>query len=227
MIRHIFRTFRYMLYGALVHPAAGPYDAVVTKIFVGPRMLDAFFHVNNAKYLEIFEFSRWNHGIRTGFNWACWRGGCYPVVAAVHLCYISQMKAFQVVRVQTRVVGCNKKAIFIAQKVYAPNRHGGERVFCTVLLKAAVIDARATKSGTTMLISEALHRMGMAPAPDTLPIELQQLNDNFPEHMKAMCIGEELWRNEFRPPRKGAITPEDSTDNHSTPASTSPTSPPT
>jgi acyl-CoA thioesterase FadM len=69
-IMHIARTLRYVALGKLQHrrnlakgissdPRFG-----VTSVYVGLRMMDAFMHVNNSRYLEICEFGRW-HSLST------------------------------------------------------------------------------------------------------------------------------------------------------------------
>lgn len=89
------------------------YDVTILE-----RHLDTFGHVNNAKYLEIFEEARWDFVTHNGYGLdqirATNRG---PVVLAVTLRFKKELCLREKVRVETTVVSANKKISLLRQRL--------------------------------------------------------------------------------------------------------------
>lgn len=137
---HLARCFRYLVFGSwryyrniqrriLLDPRFG-----VANVYVGFRMMDAFGHVNNSRYLEICEFGRWHTWVAVFRNLYGLRhetpsgafsslekgdsakgehdvlktksGGPYSIVlSSCHIQYLRPLTCFQFARVETSVLG--------------------------------------------------------------------------------------------------------------------------
>ncbi len=82
------------------------------------RQLDTFGHVNNAKYLEIFEEARWDMVTEGGFGIEDIKiSGTGPVVLAVNVKFKKELKLREKIRVSTTTVSYNKKIAMIRQSI--------------------------------------------------------------------------------------------------------------
>eukprot|EP01063_Lacrimia_lanifica_P022784 TRINITY_DN30303_c0_g1_i1.p1 TRINITY_DN30303_c0_g1~~TRINITY_DN30303_c0_g1_i1.p1 ORF type:complete len:206 (+),score=50.46 TRINITY_DN30303_c0_g1_i1:73-690(+) len=140
VLLHSLRTAYYTWHGAY---RAGALESIletgVTRVYAGARATDMFLHVNNARYLEYFEFARWHHGARAGVTRGFWNTGVYPVVGAVHIQYMKELKPFQFVDVSTRVVGAHRRSVIIEQAITTQHPKKGRVVHATMMLKATCI----------------------------------------------------------------------------------------
>ena len=85
------------------------------------RHLDTFGHVNNAKYLEIFEEARWDLVTHNGYGLEEVRSsGKGPIVLQVNLRFKKELRLREKVRVQTSVVSHNKKLSMFRQAMLNP-----------------------------------------------------------------------------------------------------------
>ena len=86
-----------------------------SKIFSYPTYikethLDAFGHMNNAAYLTVFEEARWDLITKNGFGIEKINEiGLGPTILEVHLKYLRELKARDVVDIQTRLISYQKK----------------------------------------------------------------------------------------------------------------------
>jgi YbgC/YbaW family acyl-CoA thioester hydrolase len=152
MFLHVLRCMAYMV-TSLNQPKVGMLQTCHSRIYVGFRKLDGFLHVNNARYLEIFEFARWQHGVRSGIFTPRMLMKCYPVVGTIHVQYMQQLKAFQMVTVETRICGRHDKSLLIEQRIVANGT-----VAATALVKATFISGgKAVDVAKAMEIYECAH----------------------------------------------------------------------
>lgn len=88
---------------------------MTSKIFTYPTYikeihLDAFGHMNNAAYLTVFEEARWDLITKNGFGLKkiieC---GLGPTILEVNLKYLRELKARDVVDIQTKLISYQKK----------------------------------------------------------------------------------------------------------------------
>jgi acyl-CoA thioester hydrolase len=83
------------------------------------RHLDHFGHVNNAKYLEIFEEARWDligqSGL--GLDWVLQRG-LGPVILDVKVKFRKELLLRETVRIESRVADYRKRLGYFEQKIF-------------------------------------------------------------------------------------------------------------
>ncbi len=114
----------------------------VAQIPVYETYLDAFGHVNHAKYLELYEQARWDwmadyhlsladiHRLQVG-----------PVILNVNLDYRREVLARQTLSIHTRVVNYQKKIFTLGQEMYLPE---GE-LASTLQITGGMMDLRERK----------------------------------------------------------------------------------
>jgi acyl-CoA thioester hydrolase len=91
------------------------------------RHLDHFGHVNNAKYLELFEEARWDLIAQSGrgLDWVLQRG-LGPVILGVNVKFRKELLLRETVRIESRVADYRKCLGYFEQKIF--NAKG---VLCT------------------------------------------------------------------------------------------------
>ena len=141
MLFHTLRSAGFVLRGMFAMPALpSAVSGATCRMWIGFRTYDLFFHVNNARYLELFEFARWELGARAGMPRLMAKTGAYPVVASAHVQYFRPLKCWKWVDVETEIVGVHaKKNLIMAQRVVStkPSMKTGERtVFAAAVFKA-------------------------------------------------------------------------------------------
>lgn len=114
----------------------------IAQIPVYETYLDAFGHVNHARYLELYEQARWDwmadyqlsladiHRLQVG-----------PVILNVNLNYRREVLARQTLAIHTRVVDYQKKIFTLGQEMYLPD---GE-LASTLQITGGMMDLRARK----------------------------------------------------------------------------------
>lgn len=171
---HGARSVRYVLKGYLHRFLLSKYPTVGTKvltsrIYVGFRSLSTpFNHMNNAKFIEAFEFARWETLAASGFNEKAFRGKVYPVVASAQCSYFAQIPCFSFVTIQTALLGMTANgnhAVFV-QHMYFDGKDpmtGKEfknRLAATAIFHVSILDWKTHKS---MPMLTACERMGTSP----------------------------------------------------------------
>ncbi|CUE99469.1 thioesterase-like protein, putative [Bodo saltans] len=174
VLLHVVRSLRYLARGRFLSgPKIGVFDEVTTHVYAGFRMMDAFMHVNNARYLELFEFARWHEaGVKRSvplFKAA----GMYPVVGAVHIQFIKEVPPASLVMIRTKVVGLEDRALVARQHMF--NRTG-TKLHATAIFRVSLIDTRSKKPAT-ISPSEALARLGLDEAEVRSAAEAAWLQD--------------------------------------------------
>jgi acyl-CoA thioesterase FadM len=92
-------------------------DAFKKTYYVLPNHISANFHMNNAKYLEIFEHSRWCQFIDMGLFKPLMKQKVNFVVASIEITYIKELFLFKKFTVETNNIAWSDKYIYIEQKI--------------------------------------------------------------------------------------------------------------
>lgn len=103
---------------------------------IRPSQLDIFGHVNNAKYLEIFEEARWELLEERGFGLALIRElGLGPVILEAKIAFRRELKARDKCEVQSRITSDSGKIFVMNQKLVhkASNATAAEADFTAAL----------------------------------------------------------------------------------------------
>ncbi len=86
------------------------------KITVQSTHLDRFGHVNNARFLEFFEWARWHWAERTGWDFEdLMAQGLDPAVVRIEIDYRTQLFFRDVVEIHTRVEQVKNRSFVLRQ----------------------------------------------------------------------------------------------------------------
>lgn len=91
----------------------------ISEFIVSETWLDAFGHVNNARYLEIYEQARWNWLVSAGIDLAeIRRTGIGPVILEVNLSFKRELLARQRIRISSYNAAFQKKIWTVQQQLH-------------------------------------------------------------------------------------------------------------
>ena len=113
------------------------YETVVTE-----TQLDAFGHMNHARYLEVFEDARWDLITRAGYDLPrIQSSGLGPTILEVSVRYRKELRARQKIKVETQCVSYKGKIGRLSQRML--DEKGLE--CCTAEIVIALFDIHARK----------------------------------------------------------------------------------
>lgn len=140
-------------------PALGPLDTHVSFHRCWPWDIDFWSELNNGRTLTLYDLGRIGLGQRTGLFAVLRRERWGLTVAGSSVRYRSRVRAFQRVKMRTRLIGWDARFLYIEQGMW----RGGT---CTshMLLRAAVTDAAGIVASAR--VTDAL---GIDPASPPLP----------------------------------------------------------
>lgn len=176
-ILHTLRSARFALKGLLlrnkiVPDPNNPPRVLTNSMYVGLRMTDLFGHMNNAVYLQAFEFSRWQVFQASGFNAKAFQAKIFPVVASVHVNYFRQILPFQIIYVQTGCLGtvANGRQMLMVQHMFDSKK----RLCATAIFHVPLLSWKTNKP---IPIREAFKKMGLDYQDLFMLQQGQELND--------------------------------------------------
>jgi len=116
------------------------------RIRIWPNDLDANLHVNNGRYLTLADLGRIHWFVRTGVYQTAKRHGFMPVVGDAMAKYRRELKAFQTVDIESRLVGWSGRWGFLEHRFI---RHG--RVVAMVAVRGALKGSHGTVDSWVLL----------------------------------------------------------------------------
>lgn len=81
-----------------------------------PTDIDILRHMNNGRYLSLFDLGRWDLLIRTGLFDAMKEHGWYAVVSSETVTFRKSLQLWQRFDVQSRFIGHDDKAVFLEHR---------------------------------------------------------------------------------------------------------------
>lgn len=99
-----------------------------------PSDIDILRHMNNGRYLSLFDLGRWDLLIRTGLFDAMSERGWYAVVSSETVTFRKSLELWQRFEVQSRFIGHDEKALFLEHRAVV----GGE-VYARVIVRARML----------------------------------------------------------------------------------------
>ncbi|HWS50167.1 MAG TPA: acyl-CoA thioesterase [Microbacterium sp.] len=81
-----------------------------------PSDIDILRHMNNGRYLSLFDLGRWDQLIRTGLFDAMKERGWYAVVSSETVTFRKSLELWQRFEVQSRFIGHDEKALFMEHR---------------------------------------------------------------------------------------------------------------
>lgn len=113
-----------------------------TEIKISETWLDAFGHVNHARYLELYEQARWDWLAEKGLDLPyIQRTGVGPVILRVEVDYRRELLPRQRVRITTQTIAYEKKIFVLQQQMLLPD---GE-LSSALRVTGGLMDMRARK----------------------------------------------------------------------------------
>ncbi|MCK2034549.1 acyl-CoA thioesterase [Microbacterium sp. SSW1-49] len=122
-----------------------------------PTDIDILRHMNNGRYLSLFDLGRWDLLIRTGLFDAMNARGWYAVVSSETVTFRKSLELWQRFDVESRFVGHDEKALFLEHRAVVD----GE-VYAKVIVRARML----RRSGGTVSHEELFGALGK---PEGLP----------------------------------------------------------
>ncbi|MDQ4215720.1 acyl-CoA thioesterase [Microbacterium capsulatum] len=99
-----------------------------------PTDLDILWHMNNGRYLSLFDLGRWDLLIRTGLFDAMKERGWYAVVSSETVTFRKSLELWQRFDVESRFTGHDHKAMFMEHRAVVD----GE-VYAKVIVRARIL----------------------------------------------------------------------------------------
>lgn len=132
-------------------------DVSRIRLMTLPTDIDLLMHMNNGRYLSLFDLGRWDLMIRTGLFDALKDNGWYGVVSNATVTYRKSLNLGQRFELQTRWIGHDDRALYLEHRAVVD----GE------ICARAVIRARMVKrSGGSVSHEELFAALDL---PDELP----------------------------------------------------------
>jgi acyl-CoA thioesterase FadM len=133
--------------GAALEPA----DVSSIRLTTLPTDIDILRHMNNGRYLSLFDLGRWDLLIRTGLFDEMKRRGWYAVVSSETVTFRKSLELWQRFDVESRMVGHDDKAIFLEHRAVVD----GE-IYARVIVRARML----RRSGGTVPHDELFAAVG-------------------------------------------------------------------
>ena len=104
------------------------------KLTTLPTDLDILRHMNNGRYLSLFDLGRWDLLIRTGLFVAMKDRGWYAVVSSETVTFRKSLELWQRFDVESRFIGHDDKALFLEHRAVID----GE-IYARVIVRARML----------------------------------------------------------------------------------------
>lgn len=134
-----------------------PSDVARIRVTTLPTDIDLLRHMNNGRYLSLFDLGRWDLLIRTGIAAAMKSEGWYAVVSSETIIFRKSLKLWQRFDVETRFAGHDDRAFFLEHRAVV----GGE-IYARAIIRTRIL----RRSGGTVSHEELFAAIGR---PEGLP----------------------------------------------------------
>jgi acyl-CoA thioesterase FadM len=123
----------------------------IVRLTTLPTDLDVLRHMNNGRYLSLFDLGRWDLLIRTGMADAMRRHAWYAVVSSETITFRKSLNPWQRFDVESRLIGHDDKAIYLEHRAVV---HG--EVYARAIVRARMM----RRSGGTLPHDELFAALG-------------------------------------------------------------------
>lgn len=127
------------------------------RIRVLPTDIDLLRHMNNGRYLSLFDLGRWDLLTRAGLVAAMTKQGWYAVVAAETITFRRSLELGQRFDLETRMIGHDDRAVYLEHRALVR----GE-IYARAIIRARIL----RRSGGTVPHDELFAAVGR---PEGLP----------------------------------------------------------
>ena len=127
--------------------------------------IDLLLHMNNGRYLSLFDLGRWDLLVRTGLWDVMKARGWYAVVSSETVTFRKSLNLWQRFTIESRLVGYDEKAVYLEQRFVRPGANGEPEIYAQGFIRARFL----RKSGGTVPVPELIEAFGTPPVDDELP----------------------------------------------------------
>lgn len=127
------------------------------RIRVLPTDIDVLRHLNNGRYLSLFDLGRWDLLTRTGLVSAMTKKGWYAVVAAETITFRRSLELWQRFELETRLIGHDDRAVYLEHRALV-----GDEIYSRAIIRARIL----RRTGGTVPHDELFAAVGR---PEGLP----------------------------------------------------------
>ena len=129
----------------------GPTAIGTIRLTTLPTDLDILRHMNNGRYLSLFDLGRWDLLIRTGLFDTMKERGWYAVVSSETVTFRKSLELWQRFDVESRLIGHDDKAVFLEHRAVVD-----DEVYARVIVRARML----RRSGGTVSHDELFAAVG-------------------------------------------------------------------
>lgn len=142
-------------------PTLEPAQVSRVRLTTLPTDIDVLRHMNNGRYLSLFDVGRWDLLVRTGMADVLRSNGWYAVVSAETITFRKSLRLWQRFDIESRLLGHDDRALYMEHRAVV----GGE------MYARAIVRARILKrSGGTVSHEELFAAFGQPEGvPDVEP----------------------------------------------------------
>ncbi|WP_076675049.1 MULTISPECIES: acyl-CoA thioesterase [unclassified Microbacterium] len=134
-----------------------PNSVARLRIRVLPTDIDLLRHLNNGRYLSLFDLGRWDLLTRAGLMSAMTKQGWYAVVAAETITFRRSLELWQRFELETRLIGHDDRAVYLEHRALVK----GE-IYARAIIRARIL----RRTGGTVPHDELFAAVGR---PEGLP----------------------------------------------------------
>ncbi|MFV0433932.1 MAG: thioesterase family protein, partial [Leucobacter sp.] len=156
----LWRTLLIVLRARRALRAKGPLPASAVgrvRLTVLPTDIDLLGHMNNGRYLSLFDLGRWDLLVRTGLMRTMRERGWYAVVSSATVTFRKSLNLWHRFDVESRFIGHDDKALYVEHRATVQ----GE-IFARVIVRARML----RREGGTLGHDELFAAIGV---PEGLP----------------------------------------------------------
>ncbi|MGM1017793.1 MAG: acyl-CoA thioesterase [Actinomycetota bacterium] len=128
-----------------------PADVARVRVTTLPTDIDILRHMNNGRYLSLFDLGRWDLLIRTGLFDAMKERGWYAVVASETITFRRSLGLWQRFEVESRFLGHDERSLFLEHRAVVD----GE-IYARAIVRARML----RRSGGTVQNEELFAAVG-------------------------------------------------------------------
>lgn len=116
-----------------------------------PTDIDFLRHMNNGRYLSLFDLGRWDLLVRTGMFAVMKKHGWYAVVAAETVTFRKSLSLWQAFDIESRMIGHDARSVYLEHRAVVD----GE-VYAQVIVRSRIL----RRTGGSVPHEEVLAAMG-------------------------------------------------------------------
>lgn len=125
-----------------------------------PTDIDILRHMNNGRYLSLFDLGRWDLMVRTDLSEIMQQRGWYPVVASETITFRKSLNLWQRFELQSRWVGHDDRALYLEHRAVVR----GE-IYASAIIRGRIL----RRAGGTVPMSEVLEALELEDALPEMP----------------------------------------------------------